>query len=86
MSTDMMPDIQTRRAMLTERIAQYKALGYSHAMEAEALKVQTNGNTPAALKGEVEKQETMSRNAYAAAKRLQAMLDELPKEEAQVDA
>lgn len=80
----MEPDLKTRRRMLEQKIATFQAQGYDFWLEARAAEVQDPGpdsRAKKALADEIKRLETQSANAYAAAKRLQALLDELPAEE-----
>jgi hypothetical protein len=70
--------------MLEQRIKEYKQTGFSHHMEAVAARAQNPGSTPQAkaqLADHVKQLEAQRDNAYAAAKGLQKLLDELPTDE-----
>lgn len=80
---EMTPDTKTRRKMLTERIANYKQNGFSAFMELEAAKVQNPGPSKEAKaqhREMVADLEAQMNNAYAAAKRLQAIKDAMDDE------
>jgi hypothetical protein len=89
MSTTFEPELTVQRQMLEQKRDQFKQAGYDAFLEAEAAKVQDPGKAPGAkaqLEAAVKELEAKSVNAYTAARRMQAMIDALPKEEAKTDA
>jgi hypothetical protein len=80
---DFAPQDSVKRALLERKIAEYRAQGYDLALEAIAAEVQDPGPSKGAkesLAAQVRELTAKSDNAYRAAKRLQALLDELPEE------
>jgi hypothetical protein len=88
MTNEMTPDTKTQRAMLEQKRDQFKQVGFDNVMEAEAAKVQNPGPSAQGKKelaDHIKTLEAKAANAYASAKRMQAMIDELPAEEAKPD-
>lgn len=86
--SEMQPTTTVQRAMLEAKRDQFKQAGFDHSLESQAAMVQDPGpgaKAKQALADEVKRLDAMSANAYRAAKRMQAMLDELPAEEATPD-
>lgn len=79
--TDMLPELALQRQMLEQKRDAFKQQGFDAFLEAEAAKVQDPGKVPGAkaqLESMVKELEAKSANAYAAARRMQEMIDALP--------
>jgi hypothetical protein len=78
----LLPDVEVRRRMLTQMRENFQEQGFEHAMNAEACRVQSAKDasvTPEVLAAKVAELEGQSRNAYAAARRMDEELKRLPK-------
>jgi len=76
---DLLPGPNERRAMLEQQRDHFRRLGYSYALEVEAIRAQmaTTDEEKNTQKKAVRNHEASGRNACAAARRMQEMLDEL---------
>lgn len=89
MSIDMTPETKVQRAMIEQKRDQFKQAGFDSFLEALAAEAQDPGpgsKAKAELAEHIKGLNAKSANAYAAAKRMQAMLDELPDEAKEVEA
>lgn len=87
--SDMTPDLKTQRAMIEQKRDQFKQAGFDSFLESIAAEAQDPGpgaKAKAELAEHIKGLNAKSANAYAAAKRMQVLLDELPAEEAKPDA
>lgn len=76
------PTVEVQRQILAKMRDTFQQNGFAQEMDAEALRAQTPGNTEAertAHEKQIKELEGSSKNAYAAARRMDEKLAKLPK-------
>jgi|GEM_PF-6120708 len=82
------PELATKRQMLEQKRDQFRQVGYDAFLERMAAEVQDPGPSKQAKEAHavyLKELEAKEANAYAAARRMQELIDALPVEEAKPD-